>query len=58
MSTLMWWLIPIFAVLIGVGIAALVTYFRRPPENHDLGQFASMQAAMKKSHGNVNRDRS
>lgn len=54
----MWWLIPIFAVLIGVGIAALVTYFRRPPENHDLGQFASMQAAMKKSHGNVNRDRS
>ncbi len=51
----MWWLFPLLAVLLGVGITALVTYFRRPPEDHDLGQFASMQEAMKKSHGQVNR---
>jgi cytochrome c-type biogenesis protein CcmH/NrfF len=54
-STLMWWLIPLSAVLLGVAITALVTYFRRPPEDHDLGQFASMQEAMKKSHGPHNR---
>jgi cytochrome c-type biogenesis protein CcmH/NrfF len=54
-STLMWWLIPLVAVLVGVGITALVTYFRRPPEDHDLGQFASMREAMTKSQGNVNR---
>lgn len=51
MGTLMWWLIPLVAVGIGVGITALVTYFRRPPEDHDLGQFASMREAMKKSQG-------
>lgn len=51
MGTLMWWLIPLMAVILGVGITALVTYLRRPPEDHDLGQFASMQEAMKKSHG-------
>ncbi len=51
----MWWLIPLVAVLLGIGITALVTYFRRPPEDHDLGQFASMQEAMKKSHGHLNR---
>lgn len=55
MNTLMWWLIPLVAVLLGVGITALVTYFRRPPEDQDLGQFALMQEAMKKSHGNVDR---
>ncbi len=51
MGTLMWWLIPLVAVGIGVAITAVVTYYRRPPEDHDLGQFASMQEAMKKSHG-------
>lgn len=54
-SALMWWLIPLFAVTLEVGITALVTYFRRPPEDHDLGQFASMRKAMTKSHGHHNR---
>jgi len=54
-NTLMWWLIPLLAVLLGVGITALVTYFRRPPEDQDLGQFALMQEAMKKAHGHVDR---
>lgn len=51
----MWWLIPLVAVLLGVGITALATYLRRPPEDQDRGQFALMQEAMKKLHGQVDR---
>lgn len=49
MSALMWWLIPLAVVAIAVGIVALVSYLRRPTEDHDLGQFASLQAAMSRT---------
>ncbi|MGY9079327.1 MAG: hypothetical protein HQ468_04650 [Actinomycetales bacterium] len=51
MNTLLWWLIPLVAVLLGVAVSALVNYYRRQPEDHDLGQYASMQEAMNKPHG-------
>jgi hypothetical protein len=41
------------AVIIALGIGALVSYFRRPTEHHDLGKFASMQEAMNRPHGHI-----
>jgi len=52
-SALLWWLIPVGAVIIALGIGALVSYFRRPTEHHDLGKFVSMQEAMNRSHGHI-----
>lgn len=53
MSALMWWLIPIVVLLIAGGIVALLSYFRRPTEDHDLGQFASLQEAMSRTQTGV-----
>ena len=36
---------------LGVAVSAIVNYYRREPEDHDLGQFASLQEAMNKPHG-------
>ena len=46
MDALAWWLIPIGVVLLALGVFSLVSYLRRPTEDHDLGQFASMREAM------------
>ncbi|MDE0974989.1 MAG: hypothetical protein OSA11_07875 [Candidatus Nanopelagicales bacterium] len=51
MSTLLWWLIPLAAVIIGVAVSSIVNYYRRDREDHDLGQRASMREAMNKPHG-------
>lgn len=42
----MWWLIPVVVLLVASAVVALMSYFRRPTEDHDLGQFASLQEAM------------
>lgn len=59
MDALAWWLIPIGVVLLALGIFSLVSYLRRPTEDHDLGQFASMREAMSRTHNDprVNRNR-
>jgi len=53
LSALMWWLIPVAVLLVAGGIVALITYFRRPTEDHDLGQFASLQKAMSRTQTGV-----
>lgn len=59
MDALAWWLIPIGVVLLALGIFSLVSYLRRPTEDHDLGQFASMREAMSRTRNDprVNRNR-
>lgn len=56
MSALMWWLIPIGAVIAAVVITALFRTLRRPTEHHDLGKFASMQEAMSRQQNVSRRD--
>lgn len=53
MSALMWWLIPLVVLLVAGGVLALLSYFRRPTEDHDLGQFASLQEAMSRTQTGV-----
>jgi nitric oxide reductase large subunit len=53
LSALMWWLIPVVVLLVAGGVVALITYFRRPTEDHDLGQFASLQEAMSRTQSGV-----
>ncbi len=53
MSALMWWLIPLVVLLVAGGVLALLSYFRRPTEDHDLGQFASLQEAMSRTQMGV-----
>ena len=55
MSALLWWLIPIGVVLLALALAALLSYFRRPTEDHDLGQFASLQEAMSRTQNSPGR---
>ena len=49
----MWWLIPVVVLLVAGGAVALISYFRRPTEDHDLGQFASLQEAMSRTQSGV-----
>lgn len=53
MSALLWWLIPLAVLLVAGGVLALLSYFRRPTEDHDLGQFASLQEAMSRTQTGV-----
>ena len=55
MSALMWWLIPVGVVLVALAFVALVSYLRRPTEDHDLGQFASLQEAMSRTQNSPTR---
>jgi hypothetical protein len=54
-SALMWWLIPVGVVLVALAFVALVSYLRRPTEDHDLGQFASLQEAMSRTQNSPTR---
>lgn len=52
MDALAWWLIPLGLVLVAFGVVALIGYLRRPTEDHDLGQYASLREAMSRTqHG-------
>lgn len=55
MSALWWWLIPIVLLVVASAVIALVSYFRLPTEDHDLGQFASLQKAMSRTQLGVRR---
>jgi len=54
-SALLWWLIPVAVVVLAVAVVAVVAYYRRPTEDHDLGQFASLQEAMSRTQSGVRR---
>lgn len=51
MSALTWWLIPLGVVLLAFAVVSLVSYLRRPTEDHDLGQYASLREAMSRTQG-------